>query len=50
MSLFRHHTKTKKSLVHTFITTYGIANGKNKSMVHSEITMDDIFDLSIIDS
>ena len=50
MSLFRHHTKTKKSLVHTFITTYGIANGKNKSMVHSEITIDDIFDLSIIDS
>ena len=50
MSLFRHHTKTKKSLVHTFITTYGIVNGKNKSMVHSEITMDDIFDLSIIDS
>ena len=42
-SLFRYLTKNKKSLVHTFITTYGIANGKNKSIVHSEVTMDDLF-------
>jgi len=43
MSLFQYHTKNKKSLVHTFITTYGVANGKNKSIVHSEVTMDDLF-------
>ena len=42
-SLFRYLTKNKKSLVHTFITTYGVANGKNKSIVHSEVTMDDLF-------
>lgn len=43
MSLFQYHTKNKKSLVNTFITTYGVANGKNKSIVHSEVTMDDLF-------
>lgn len=43
MGLFRSATKNKKSLVNTFITTYGIANGSNRSIVHSEITMDDLF-------
>jgi hypothetical protein len=43
MSLFREATKNKKSLVNTFITTYGVRNGKHKSIVHSEITMDDLF-------
>lgn len=42
-SLFRELTKTNKTLVHTFITTYGVANGKNRSIVHSEVTMDDLF-------
>lgn len=42
-ALFRILTKNKKSLVHTFITTYGVTNGKNKSIVHSEVTMDDLF-------
>lgn len=43
MGLFRYLTKNKKTLVNTFITTYGVANGKNKSIVHSEVTMDDLF-------
>lgn len=43
MGIFRQLTKNKKSLVNTFITTYGIVNGKNKSIVHSEVTMDDLF-------
>lgn len=43
MELFRELTKTRKSLVHTFITTYGIANGIHSSIVHSEVTMDDYF-------
>jgi len=42
--LFKELTKTNKTVVHTFITTYGVANGKNKSIVHSEVTMDDLFD------
>lgn len=43
MSYFRMVTKTKKSLLHTFVTTYGVVNGKHKSIVHSEVTMDDLF-------
>jgi AAA+ ATPase superfamily predicted ATPase len=43
MSLFREATKNKKTLVNTFITTYGVRNGKHKSIVHSEITMNDLF-------
>ena len=43
MGLFRIATKNKKSLVITFITTYGVVGGKHKSIVHSEVTMDDLF-------
>ena len=41
--LFRLKTKTKKSIVHTFVTTYGVGEGKYHSIVHSEVTMDDLF-------
>ena len=41
--LFRLKTKTKKSVVHTFVTTYGVGEGKYHSIVHSEVTMDDLF-------
>lgn len=41
--LFKELTRTNKTVVHTFITTYGVANAKNKSIVHSEVTMDDLF-------
>lgn len=43
MSLFRLATKNKKTLVHTFVTTYGVAGGKHKSIVHSEVTMEQLF-------
>lgn len=43
MGLFRFKTNNRKSLVHTFITTYGVADGKHKSIVHSEVVMDDLF-------
>ena len=43
MGLFRFLTGCKKSLVHTFITTYGVATGRHKSIVHSEVTMDGLF-------
>ena len=26
-----------------FVTTYGVVDGKHKSIVHSEVTMDDLF-------
>ena len=39
-------TKTRKTLVITFVTTYGVVDGKHKSIVHSEVTMDDLFRFS----
>lgn len=41
--IFNMATGNKKALVHTFITTYGVVDGKHKSIVHSEVTMDDLF-------
>lgn len=41
--IFRGATKNKKAIVHTFITTYGVVDGMHKSIVHSEVTMDDLF-------
>jgi len=43
MELFRIATKTKLSLVITFVTTYGVADGLHHSIVHSEVTMNDLF-------
>jgi hypothetical protein len=43
LNIFKVKTKTKKMVVHTFITTYGVGEGKHHSIVHSEVTMDDLF-------
>lgn len=42
-SLFRLLTKTRKSIQHTFITTYGVAHNFHSGIVQSEVTMDDLF-------
>ncbi len=44
MGLFELATNTRQSLVHTFITTYGVVDGKHKSIVHSEVTMNDLYE------
>lgn len=44
MELFRMATKTKLSLVNTFVTTYGVADGIHHSVVHSEVTMRQLFE------
>ncbi len=41
--LFQEVTKTTKAVVQTFVTTYGLSNSNAWSIVHSEITMDDLF-------
>ena len=41
--VFRAKTKTRKTLVNTFVTTFGVGEGKHHSIVHSEVTMDDLF-------
>ena len=43
MWLFQDITKTNKTLLQTFVTTYGLANPTAWSIVHSEVTMDDLF-------
>ena len=43
MDIFQEKTKTTKSLVHTFVTTFGVANSKGRSIVNSEVIMDDLF-------
>ncbi len=43
MYIFDLKTKNKKPLVHTFVTTFGLGEGKHHSIVHSEVTMDDLF-------
>ena len=43
MGIFKERTKTKDAVVHTFVTTFGLGEGKHHSIVHSEVTMDDLF-------
>ena len=43
MGLFREKTRSTKTLVNTFVTTFGVADGKHSSIVHSEVTMDQLF-------
>ncbi len=43
MGLFKEGTKTAKTLVNTFVTTYGVSNANDYSIVHSEVKMDDLF-------
>ncbi|MBS5527999.1 MAG: ATP-binding protein [Prevotella sp.] len=42
-AIFKEATQSRLTLVHTFVTTYGVKDGKHKSIVHSEVTMDDLF-------
>ncbi len=44
MYIFDLKTKNKKPLVHTFVTTFGLGDGKHHSIVHSEVTMDNLFE------
>lgn len=43
MGIFNQVTKNKKGLLNTFVTTFGLGEGKHTSLVHSEVTMDDLF-------
>ena len=43
MAIFKSQTKTRKSVVNTFITTYGVITGKHSAIVQSELTMDSLF-------
>lgn len=42
-ALFKTVTKTKKSLLITFITTFGLRHNSHSGIVQNELTMDDLF-------
>ena len=43
MEIFKNKTKTTKAVMHTFVTTFGVADGMHRSIVNSEVKMDDLF-------
>lgn len=43
MELFCERTHNRKSLVNTFVTPFGIANGRHTGVVNSEVTLDGLF-------
>ena len=42
--MFRENTKTRKSVVVTMITTYGVMKGIHSGVVQSEVLMNDLFE------
>ena len=44
MATFKEKTNTRKSLVNTFVTTFGVADGIHRSIVDSEVSMEDLFE------
>ena len=44
MAIFKEKTNTRKSLVNTFVTTFGVADGIHRSIVDSEVLMEDLFE------
>jgi len=43
LALFQTKEKISYALVQTMVTTYGVSEGNNSGIVHSEVTMDDLF-------
>jgi hypothetical protein len=43
MAIFKEDAKTRKSLVTTMVTTYGVLRGIHSGIVQSEVLMDDLF-------
>lgn len=43
-AIFQHSTKTTYSIVHTFVTTFGVPNAQSFSLIHSQVTMDGLFE------
>ena len=43
LAIFKAKTKTRKSLVTTMVTTYGVLRGIHSGIVQNEVVMDDLF-------
>ncbi|MCQ2307521.1 MAG: ATP-binding protein [Bacteroidales bacterium] len=44
MELFKQSTRCRKSIVTTFVTTFGVAQGIHSGIVNSEVKMDELFE------
>jgi len=44
-ALFKDETGCNKTVLNTFITTFGVSDGKHKSIVDREVILDDLFSL-----
>lgn len=44
METFRTKTQTHDTLLHTMITTFGLADGVHTSIIHSQATMENLFE------
>ena len=44
MAIFREETKTRKTLLTTFVTTFGIKPGVHAGIVQQQVTLDELFD------
>ena len=43
MAIFREETKTRKTLLTTFVTTFGVKPGIHASIVQQQVTLDELF-------
>ena len=43
MSVFQEETKTRKTLLTSFITTFGVKPGIHSGIVQNEVILDDLF-------
>ena len=44
MATFRHHSKTRKALHQTLVTSFGVAHNAYWNNIQNEVTMDDLFE------
>ena len=44
METFRHHSKTRKALHQTMVTTFGVVHNAYWNNIQNEVTMDDLFE------
>ena len=44
MAIFREETNTRKTLLNTFVTTFGVRSGVHTGIVQQQVTLDKLFE------
>lgn len=44
MAIFREETNTRKTLLNTFVTTFGVRPGVHAGIVQQQVTLDELFE------